>query len=81
MPEILATVFGLAMIVYAWLSGATFLANVQQNTASFHMALGFIGAVIAYGVGLYIARPTTHYNSKNTLQEESVRERETSYVR
>ncbi len=73
-PEILAAVFGLAMIVYAWLSGASFLANGQQNTASLQMALGFIGAVIAYGVGLYIA---AHRSGKNTTQEVSVRECET----
>ena len=76
-PEILAAVFGLAMIVYAWLGGETFLAYGQQNTASLQMALGFIGAVIAYGAGLYVVRPTD-LNGKNTLQEESIREHETS---
>lgn len=76
-PEILAAVFGLAMIVYAWLSGASFLSNGQQNTASIQMALGFIGAVIAYGVGLYVARPT-YRSSKNTMQEDSIREQEAS---
>ena len=56
-PEILTGIFGLAMIIYAWLSGASFLSNGQQNTASIQMALGFIGAVIAYGIGIYMARP------------------------
>lgn len=75
-PEILAAVFGLAMIVYAWLSGASFLSNGQQNTASLQMALGFIGAVIAYGVGLYIARPARR-SGKNIAQEDSAGEHET----
>jgi len=76
-PEILVAVLGFAMIVFAWISGATFLASGQQNGVSLQMALGFIGAVIAYGVGCYIARPT-HHISENTMQEASVRERETS---
>ncbi len=57
-PEILAAVCGLIMIIYAWLSGASFLSNGQQSGASFQMALGFIGAIIAYGTGLYIAHST-----------------------
>ncbi len=73
-PEILTAGFGLAMIVFAWLSGASFLANGQQSGVSLQMALGFIGAVIAYGVGLSIA---AHRSGKNTTQEVSVRERET----
>ena len=78
MPEILAATLGLAMIVFAWLSGAVFLASGQQSGVSLQMALGFIGAVIAYGVGLYTSRSTTHNISKNILHVDNVRERETS---
>ena len=76
-PEILASVLGLAMIVFAWLSGILFLSFGQQSTTSLTMAIGFIGAVIAYGVGCYIAHPT-HRASENTTQEAHIRERETS---
>ncbi len=73
-PAILAAVFGLAMIVYAWLSGASFLSNGQQNTASIQMALGFIGAVIAYGIGL---RSSSNISKQQKImQEDSMRERE-----
>ncbi len=76
-PELLTSVLGFVMIVFAWLSGILFLSFGQQNGVSLQMAIGFIGAVIAYGVGCYTARPT-YRNSKNTTQEARVRERETS---
>ncbi|GAC1388433.1 MAG: hypothetical protein NVS4B12_17270 [Ktedonobacteraceae bacterium] len=75
-PEILAATLGLAMIVFAWLSGASFLTSGQQSGVSLRMALGFIGAVIAYGVGCYIAHPM-HRISKDTMHETSVRAHET----
>lgn len=46
----IAVATGLALLIFAWLSGAQFLAN-QQNDLSLKMALGFIGAFIAYIVG------------------------------
>jgi choline-glycine betaine transporter len=75
--EIVAATLGLAMILFAWISGAMFLANGQQSGVSLQMALGFIGAVLAYGVGCYIAHPAS-LNSKNTTQEARVRVHETS---
>jgi hypothetical protein len=52
---IIAAVAGLAMIIFAWLSGVAFLAS-QQNTLSLWMALGFIGAFVAYILGYYFSR-------------------------
>jgi hypothetical protein len=52
---IIAAVVGLAMIIFAWLSGVAFLAS-QQNTLSLWMALGFIGAFVAYILGYYLSR-------------------------
>lgn len=57
---IIASSAGLALLIFAWLSGREFLAT-QQNTASLWMALGFMGAFIAYllGYALTSARRTS----------------------
>jgi hypothetical protein len=47
---VIAAAAGLVLIIFAWLSGAAFLAN-QQNTLSLWMALGFMGALVAYLLG------------------------------
>lgn len=52
---IIAAVAGLALLVFAWLSGDQFLAT-QQNDLSLRMALGFIGACIAYFLGYFFSR-------------------------
>ena len=52
------SVTGLVMVGVAYLSGAAFLTNVQQNGYSFSMALGFMGAVLAYGAAYYLTRPS-----------------------
>jgi hypothetical protein len=51
---IVAAVAGLALLVFAWLSGVQFLAT-QQNDLSLRMALGFIGAFIAYLLGYFFS--------------------------
>lgn len=51
---IIATVAGLALLVFAWLSGAQFLAT-QDNDLSLRMALGFMGACIAYLLGYFFS--------------------------
>ena len=51
---IIAAAAGLALIIFAWLSGAAFLAS-QLNTLSLSMALGFMGALIAYLLGYYLS--------------------------
>jgi hypothetical protein len=53
---IVAAIIGLGMIVFAWLSGAEFLALGQQNAFSLRMALGFMGAFVAYILGYYLSR-------------------------
>jgi hypothetical protein len=52
-----AAVLGLVMILVAFFSGATFLSSGQQAVSSFLMALGFLGSLLAYGVGLAVTRP------------------------
>ena len=52
---LLLLVAGLALIILAWLSGAAFLAS-QQNTLSLWMALGFMGALVAYILGYSLSR-------------------------
>jgi hypothetical protein len=52
---IVAAVAGLALLVFAWLSGVQFLAT-QQNDLSLRMALGFMGAFIAYLLGYFFSR-------------------------
>lgn len=49
---IVAAVAGLALLVFAWLSGVQFLAS-QQNDLSLRMALGFMGTFIAYLLGYF----------------------------
>ena len=51
---IVAAVAGLALLVFAWLSGVQFLAT-QQNDLSLRMALGFMGAFIAYLIGYFFS--------------------------
>ncbi len=53
---IIAAAAGLALIIFAWLSGAEFLARSQQNDLSLRMALGFMGAFVAYLLGYYLSR-------------------------
>jgi ABC-type sugar transport system permease subunit len=50
---IIAAVAGLALLIFAWLSGDQFLAT-QDNGLSLRMALGFIGAFVAYLLGYYL---------------------------
>jgi hypothetical protein len=49
-----AAVAGLALLVFAWLSGVQFLAT-QQNNLELRMALGFMGAFIAYLLGYFFS--------------------------
>jgi len=51
----IAAAAGLALIIFAWLSGAEFLAS-QQNDLSLRMAPGFMGAFVAYIPGYYLSR-------------------------
>jgi hypothetical protein len=50
---IVAAVAGLALLIFAWLSGDQFLVT-QHNDLSLRMALGFIGAFVAYLLGYYL---------------------------
>lgn len=46
-----ASIIGFAMTILAYLVGIWFLSYGQQSASSLWMALGFLGAVLAYGVG------------------------------
>jgi hypothetical protein len=50
---IVAAVAGLALLVFAWLSGDQFLVT-QGDGLSLGMALGFMGAFVAYLLGYYL---------------------------
>jgi len=50
---IVAAVAGLALLVFAWLSGDQFLVT-QDDGLSLRMALGFMGAFVAYLLGYYL---------------------------
>ena len=60
---IIAGSFGLLGIVLAWLNGIEFI-NTGLNKHSFAMAMAFMIALIAYGAGLYFAKPKTTAPSK-----------------
>jgi hypothetical protein len=55
---IASSVAGLLLMLLTYLSGSAFLADVQLDSYSFLMALGFIGTLAAYGTGYYLTRPT-----------------------
>lgn len=55
---IVAAVAGLALLVFAWLSGDQFLV-AQHNDLSLRMALGFIGALVAYLLGYSLSSART----------------------
>ena len=54
---LLTGVLGFVAMAAAYLSGATFLSDVNQDLYSFSMAMGFIAAAVVYGVGYYSMRP------------------------
>ena len=62
---IIAAIIGLAMIVFAWISGAEFLRFTQQNGFSLNMSLGFIGAFVAYILGFYLSLTLHRKHSRN----------------
>ena len=51
------------MMVLAYFSSSAFLANIQVDGYSFAMALGFMGALAAYGAAYYLTRPTNRIAS------------------
>ena len=48
---------GLVMVGIAYLSGSIFLSNTQLDGYSFAISLGFVGALVGYGVAYYLTRP------------------------
>jgi len=56
-PAVVAAVIGVAMIVLAYISGLSFLSSGQNNASSLLMALGFLGALLAYLIGWGMTRP------------------------
>lgn len=56
-PAVVAAIIGVAMIVLAYISGVSFLSSGQQNASSLLMALGFLGALLAYLIGWGMTQP------------------------
>jgi hypothetical protein len=54
---IVMTLAGLALSLVAYSGGMMFLTSGYQKSASMLMAIGFIGAFIAYGVAVFVAAP------------------------
>ena len=54
---IVTAVIGAAMIFIAYMSGSDFLGNIENDNYSFSMALGFLGAMVTYGLAYYLTRP------------------------
>lgn len=55
---ITTSVLGFIMIGIAYLSRTVFLSNIENDSYSFSMALGFVGAMVVYGMAYYLRRPT-----------------------
>ena len=53
---IVSSALGLAMVGLSYMSGAVFLSNIAKDAYSFSMALGFLGAIVAYGLAFYFTR-------------------------
>jgi hypothetical protein len=60
---ITTAVTGVVMILVAYLSGSIFLTNIDVDGYSFSMSLGFLGAVVTYGLAFYLTRPTLQITS------------------
>jgi hypothetical protein len=54
---ILSSSAGLLLTGLAYMSGAIFLSNIESDAYSFSMAIGFIGAILAYGIGYHRTQP------------------------
>jgi hypothetical protein len=62
-PAVFSSAAGVVMMLLAYLSGSTFLANIQVDGYSFSMALGFIGTLAAFGAAYYLTRPASQIAS------------------
>jgi hypothetical protein len=54
---IIVSLLGFAAIWFAYLSGSVFLSNIEADTYSFTMSLGFIAAMVVYGMANVFVRP------------------------
>ena len=54
---ITTAIIGLVMMLVAYFSGSIFLGNIENDSYSFSMALGFLGAMVTYGLAYYLTRP------------------------
>jgi hypothetical protein len=52
---IATSALGLATVGLSYMSGAIFLSDIAKDAYSFSMALGFLGAMVAYGLALYFS--------------------------
>ena len=62
-PAAVWSVTGFLMTMVAYASGSIFLSNVAEDNYSFLMALGFMGALAAYGAAFYLTHPASQVAS------------------
>jgi hypothetical protein len=55
---IATSALGLVTVGLAYFSGTIFLSDIGKDAYSFAMACGFMGAMIAYGLAIYLTRPS-----------------------
>jgi hypothetical protein len=55
---VIPSVFGLLFTLMAYAFGSEFLSAGQTNLSSMLMAVGFLGALVSYALGVYKARTT-----------------------
>jgi hypothetical protein len=51
---IITSVVALVMVALAYMSGTVFLSNIEEDAYSFAMAMGFVGAMVAYGLAYHL---------------------------
>lgn len=51
---VITSVVALVMVALAYMSGTVFLSNIEEDAYSFSMAIGFVGAMVAYGLAYHL---------------------------
>jgi hypothetical protein len=56
---VISSALGLALLLFTWLSGDSFLADGQKSAQSVSMAFGFMAAFLVYAVAFYLTSGRT----------------------
>jgi hypothetical protein len=62
---IIISLVGLVTVWFAYLSGSVFLSNIEADSYSFTMSLGFIAALVAYAMAPSLVRTTSIARASN----------------